>query len=50
MNDPTRIHIGLNNIRRRLEYICDNQQTMEINSQPGEGTAMRITFPFSNPD
>lgn len=38
-----RSHIGLNNIRGRLQAMCDGNLTVE--STPGEGTEVRIQIP-----
>ncbi len=39
-------HIGLRNIYERLGYIYGNDFTMEIFSEPGEGTTVVITAPI----
>ncbi|MBQ7372403.1 MAG: histidine kinase [Blautia sp.] len=39
-------HIGIRNVRERIEGMCGG--TMKIESRPGEGTTVTITIPFSN--
>lgn len=44
--EDDRIHVGLNNIRERLSYLCD--ASMDIKSAPGKGCVVTITFPAEN--
>lgn len=37
------VHIGLKNTKKRLELMCDG--TMEIESEPGVGTKIRLVIP-----
>ena len=41
--DDGKIHVGIRNVRRRLEYMCGG--TLTIVSAPGEGTTAVITLP-----
>lgn len=38
-----RSHIGLLNLKERLEYMCNG--TLSIQSQPGNGTLVKVTIP-----
>ncbi len=40
-----RSHIGLSNLRSRLEMMCEG--TLEVRSEPGMGTLARITIPYN---
>ena len=42
-SDQSKTHIGLENVRRRLQLQCNG--TLEINSQVGGGTVVVITIP-----
>lgn len=46
-NEPwdTSIHVGIDNVRKRLEIICSG--TLEIRSKKGEGTVVTIHIPIS---
>lgn len=41
--DDGRTHIGIDNVRRRLWDLC--KATLEIKSEPGKGTFVKITVP-----
>ena len=45
-DERARMHIGLSNIRQRLEYIYQSAYSFEIKSSPGHGTQVRIRFPI----
>ena len=42
-------HIGVNNIRQRLNYIYQGNYQMEIHSTEGLGTTVIITIPKQMP-
>ena len=41
--DDRRMHVGLQNVRERLERVCDG--SVEIHSVIGKGTTARIILP-----
>ncbi len=45
MEEGRRIHIGLYNIKQRLNLVYGGKHTMKIDSSPSKGTSVRITFP-----
>ena len=45
MEDETS-HVGLSNLRERLELMCKG--VLEIESEPGKGTLARIRIPMDN--
>ena len=45
-DERVKMHIGLSNIRQRLEYIYQNCYSFEIKSSLGHGTQVRISFPI----
>jgi two-component system sensor histidine kinase YesM len=40
--------IGLHSVLARLKHYYGDAYKMEIQSEPGNGTRITITFPFSN--
>lgn len=38
-------HIGIDNIRQRLEYLYNGKYDLDIQSTPGQGTTISITIP-----
>ena len=43
INNDESIHIGINNVRQRLEDICNGK--LEIHSTAGRGTMVAVTLP-----
>ena len=48
LEDMENSHVGIRNVRSRLELMC--RGTMEISSRPGEGTCVTIRIPFTEGD
>lgn len=44
MGQDGKVHVGLENVRKRLELMCDGR--LEIESTPGKGTICRIWIPM----
>lgn len=42
-NDAGKIHVGMNNVRKRLQMLCNG--TMTVSSEKGKGTAVTIMIP-----
>lgn len=41
-------HIGLENIYRRISYLCGENFSMDIQSEPGYGSSVILTFPLDS--
>ncbi|MGE4549685.1 MAG: sensor histidine kinase, partial [Intestinibacillus sp.] len=44
--DPKRSHIALHNIQDRIHMLCGPQYGISIESSPGNGTLVKVTFPL----
>lgn len=42
--------LGFSNVQRRLEHAFGEGSGLTLTSQPGEGTVVRVKFPFRRPD
>lgn len=50
VEDATGKHVGLWNVRKRLDYYYGEDYRLEISSNPGEGTLIHVSLPPQTAD